>query len=45
MISPGILYYHNQRDGYRSFRIGFSQIDYRKIDKGIDSILRVLERR
>ena len=45
MISPGILYYHNQRDGYRSFRIGFSEIDYRKIDKGIDSILRVLERR
>ncbi|MGL5615469.1 MAG: PLP-dependent aminotransferase family protein [Sarcina sp.] len=43
MISPGILYYHNQRDGYRTFRIGFSELDYKKIDKGIDSIVKVLE--
>lgn len=45
MISPGILYYHNQRDGYRNFRIGFSEADYKKIDRGIDSIAKVLEGR
>ena len=45
IITPGILYYHNPKGGKKSFKIGFSEIDYEKIEKGISSIERVLAER
>lgn len=42
IITPGIMFYKNPKDGEKSFRIGFSQIDYKNIDYGIDSIFTVL---
>lgn len=42
IITPGIMYYHNPIDGKKSFKIGFSEIDYNKIKQGIDNIYEVL---
>lgn len=42
IITPGIMYYHNPKDGVKSFKIGFSEIDYNKIEKGINNICMVL---
>lgn len=43
IITPGAVFYKNSRDGDKSFRIGFSQIDYKSIDQGIDNIYEVLD--
>ena len=42
IITPGIMYYHNPIEGKKSFKIGFSEIDYNKIKQGIDNIYEVL---
>lgn len=45
VITPGIIYFHNPRDGKKSFKIGFSEIDYNKIEQGINNIHEVLRER
>lgn len=45
IITPGSIFFKNPNDGDKSFRIGFSQIDYSKIEKGIDNIYDVLKGR
>lgn len=45
IITPGSIFYNNSNDGDKSFRIGFSQIDYNSIDKGIDNIYEILKGR
>ena len=45
IITPGNIFFKNPNDGDKSFRIGFSQIDYSKIEKGIDNIEDVLKGR
>lgn len=45
IITPGNIFFKNPNDGDKSFRIGFSQIDYSKIEKGIDNIYDVLKGR
>lgn len=45
IITPGILYYHNPKGGRKSFKIGFSEIDYEKIERGISSIAEILSER
>lgn len=45
IITPGSIFFKNPKDGDKSFRIGFSQIDYSKIEKGIDNIYDVLKGR
>lgn len=42
-ITPGILFYRNERDGENSFRIGFSQTSCKCIEKGILVIRKELE--
>lgn len=45
VITPGEVFYNNFKDGEKSFRLGFSQTDYKSIDKGINSIYEILKRR
>lgn len=45
IITPGSIFYNNSRQGDKSFRIGFSHIDYKSIDKGINNIYEVLKGR
>lgn len=45
IITPGNIFFKNPNDGDKSFRIGFSQIDYSKIERGIDNIHDVLKGR
>lgn len=45
IITPGSIFFKNPKDGDESFRIGFSQIDYGKIEKGIKNIEEVLKGR
>ncbi|MGL5634425.1 MAG: PLP-dependent aminotransferase family protein [Sarcina sp.] len=45
IITPGIIYYHNPMQGRKSFKIGFSEIDYNKIEQGIINIRNVLDER
>ena len=45
IITPGSIFFKNPNDGDKSVRIGFSQIDYSKIEKGIDNIYDVLKGR
>ncbi|MGL4655699.1 MAG: PLP-dependent aminotransferase family protein [Sarcina sp.] len=45
IITPGIIYFHNPRDGKKSFKIGFSEIDYNKIEQGINNIQDVFRER
>lgn len=45
IITPGNIFFKNPNDGDKSFRIGFSHIDYSKIEKGIDNIYNVLKGR
>lgn len=45
IITPGNIFFKNPNDGDKSFRIGFSQIDYSKIKRGIDNIHDVLKGR
>ena len=45
IITPGIIYFHNPKDGKKSFKIGFSEIDYNKIEQGINNIQKVFEER
>jgi len=42
LISPGALFFRNEREGDDYFRIGFSQTDHEKIREGLDIILKVL---
>ena len=43
LISPGALFYRNNDDGLRYFRIGYSQTDEIKINTGIEEINKILE--
>jgi DNA-binding transcriptional MocR family regulator len=43
LISPGALFYRNNDDGLRYFRIGYSQTDEIKIKTGIEEINKILE--
>lgn len=43
LISPGVLFYRNNDDGLRYFRIGYSQTDDFKIKNGIEKINKILE--
>ncbi|MDO4534218.1 MAG: PLP-dependent aminotransferase family protein [Clostridium perfringens] len=45
IITPGEVFYNNFKDGEKSFRIGFSQTDYKSIDKGIENIYKALTER
>lgn len=45
VITPGIMYYHSPREGTKSFKLGFSETDYDKIEKGIDNIKEILAER
>ncbi|MGL4991201.1 MAG: PLP-dependent aminotransferase family protein [Sarcina sp.] len=45
VITPGIMYYHSPREGEKSFKLGFSEIDYNKIEKGIINIKDVFDER
>ncbi len=45
IITPGEVFYNNFKDGEKSFRIGFSQTDYKSIDKGIENIYEALTER
>ncbi|MPQ43021.1 PLP-dependent aminotransferase family protein [Clostridium tarantellae] len=45
IITPGVIFFHNAKDGEWSFRLGFSQLDYKNIDKGINNIYEILKGR
>lgn len=45
VITPGIMYYHNPREGNKSFKLGFSETDYYKIEQGIRNIEEILSER
>lgn len=42
-ITPGVLFFRNMKDGYKTFRIGFYQTDEDKIRKGLRIIKEELE--
>ncbi|GIM28625.1 GntR family transcriptional regulator [Clostridium polyendosporum] len=45
LITPGIMFFKNSKEGERYFRIGFSQTNCDKIEEGINSIYEILKER
>lgn len=43
LITPGVLFYRNIRDGYRYFRLGFSKVNNLEIEEGLNKINYVLK--
>ncbi len=43
LITPGVLFYKNNKDGERHFRLGFSKADKDEINKGLNIINNLLE--
>lgn len=43
LITPGVIFYKNFRDGLRYFRIGYSQTSIEKIKEGLDILYDLME--
>lgn len=43
LITPGVLFFKNSKDGLKSFRINFSEVTLENIEKGIEVIENVLK--
>ncbi|MBL4938093.1 PLP-dependent aminotransferase family protein [Clostridium sp. YIM B02515] len=44
LLTPGVLFYKNIKDGERFFRLGFSKVDNNEIYKGLNIINNLLKR-
>ncbi|WP_027626632.1 PLP-dependent aminotransferase family protein [Clostridium lundense] len=44
LITPGIIFYKDPKDGLNYFRVGFSQVGEEEIDKGINIIKDILKK-
>lgn len=42
LITPGVIFYKNPKEGEKYFRIGFSQTDMMEISKGINILKKIL---
>lgn len=43
LITPGVLFYKNPKQGEKYFRIGFSQVSFEEIEKGLNIIDKLLQ--